>query len=254
MVRWLAHRYGFGTYIHFIKGYLNEETKKESDEVRKRLINLADGLQSKVYVDTIISPSYTSAIAQGIQLPGISGKGNNVILFEYNREHLENLNQMIENFSLLKAADLDICLLQSTLRGFGYHRQIHLWITSSDYENANLIILLGYILLGHPDWSKGSISVYSIHNDDDKEQKEERLNNLIRTGRLPISHKNVQLVRQEKGADYRISVNAHSKDADITILGFNDDELLSKKGDLFEGYDDIGNVLFVNAHKELRIT
>lgn len=253
MVRWLAHRYGFGTYIHFIKGFLNEETKKESEEVRKRLIKLAEGMYSKVYMDTIISPSYTSAIAQGIQLPGISGKGNNMILFEYNRDNHENLGQMIQNFSILKAADLDICLLQSTLRGFGYNKEIHLWITSSDYENANLIILLGYILLGHPDWSKGNISVYSIYEDDDKEEKEARLTNLIRSGRLPISSKNVQLIRQEQGADYRASINTYSKDADITILGFNDDELLDKKEALFDGYDEIGNVLFVNANKELRI-
>ena len=58
-----GHRYGFGTYMHFIKGYLNSDTKKRLKSPKK-LIAWARGSKSRVHLDTIISPSFTSAIAQ----------------------------------------------------------------------------------------------------------------------------------------------------------------------------------------------
>ena len=73
MVRWVAYRHGFGTYMHFVKGFLSEETQAEAKQAQAQLVKRARGNRSRVHLDTIISPSYTSAIAQCIQLPGISG-------------------------------------------------------------------------------------------------------------------------------------------------------------------------------------
>ena len=253
MVRWMAHRYGFGTYIHFIEGFLNSKTKSESVEVRKRLIKLSEGVKSRVYLDTIISPSYTSAIAQSVQLPGVSGKGNNMIVFEYADDERENIQQVVDNFKILRAVDFDICLLRSTHRGFGYEKNIHLWITSTDAENANLIILLGYILMGHPDWRNCNLTVFSIYHEDDRLEKEDRLKTLIKEGRIPISQKNIELVKLAPDQDYRLAVNENSGDADLTVVGFNDDELLERGEAIFNGFDKIGNVLFVNAFKPVNL-
>ena len=253
MVRWIAHKYGFGTYEHFIPGYLNEATKNEAESVKKRLITFAQGVNSRLYLDTIISPSFTSAIAQGVQLPGVSGKGNNMILFEYADSDKEPLTQMVNNYSILKASELDICLLRSTIRGFGLHQNIHLWITSTDYENANLIILLGYVLLGHPEWKKANLTVFTIYNSDDLKEKEERMFSLIKEGRIPISPNNVQFIRQNKDQDYRSAINQHSKDADLTIVGFNDENIQADSEQVFSKFGEIGNIMFVNAHKELNI-
>lgn len=251
MVRWLAHRYGFGTYIHYIEGFLNEETKTKAQEYKQRLITFSEDMHSRVHLDTIISPSFTSAIAQSVQLPGISGKGNNLMVFEYAEDDTSNLHQIVANQSILKAAELDICILKSTLRGFGYHKNIHIWITSTDYENSNLMILLGYILMGHPEWKDADISILSIFNDTEKENKEERLFKLIREGRLPISANNIQMIRQRVEEDHRVAINKHSVDADLTIVGFNDYDINAHGEKAFEGYEDVGNVLFVNANKEV---
>lgn len=253
MVRWIAYRYGFGTYIHFIEGFLNNQTKAEAGKVRKRLIQLAEGVNSRVYLDTIISPSYTSAIAQGVQLPGVSGKGNNMILFEYPETDETNLQHMIGNFGILKASALDICVLRSSMRGFGMKKNIHLWITSTDFENANLIILMGYMLLGHPEWRKAELSVFTIFNDDDRESKEARLMELIKSGRVPISPNNVKFIRQAESNNFKDVINERSKDADLTVLGFNDRDIQDKSSTFFEAYEQIGNALFVNAQRQLNI-
>ncbi|MCB0760169.1 MAG: hypothetical protein KDC12_01510 [Flavobacteriales bacterium] len=254
MVRWMAHTYGFGTYVHYIEGFLNAETRQKARRAKARLIELAEGLNSRVYMDTMISPSFTSAIAQSVQLPGISGKGNNLIVFEYTEHDQEALHQVIDNFSILKTAELDICLLRSSQRGYGYHRDIHIWITTADFENSNLMILLGYIILGHPEWEEGDISIYSICNGQNREAHEARLAALIKEGRLAISPNNVQLIEQEPGEDVFAIMNQYSIDSDLTIIGFEDDWIDNKEYNAFLRFKGMGNALFVNASNQLHIT
>jgi len=139
------------------------------------------------------------------------------------------------------------------MRGFGMKKNIHLWITSTDFENANLIILMGYMLLGHPEWKNAKLSVFTIFNDDDREAKEARLMELIESGRVPISPNNVQFIRQAASNNFKDVINERSKDADLTVLGFNDQDVQGKSTTFFEAYDELGNALFVNAHRELNI-
>ena len=101
-------KYGFGTHMHFIEGYLNRESHHKSIQTLSKLHSLAEGSKSKVYLDTIISPSFTSAIAQVIQLASISGKGHNLIVLEFERKNKEKLEQIISNHHLLTATDLDV--------------------------------------------------------------------------------------------------------------------------------------------------
>ena len=103
MVRWVAYRHGFGTYMHYIKGFLTEDTQRDARKP-SGTCETRPWQQEPCHLDTIISPSYTSAIAQCIQLPGISGKGNNLFLMEYAPDHPANRDQLLDNFSLLVAA------------------------------------------------------------------------------------------------------------------------------------------------------
>ncbi len=247
VMRWISYKYGFGTYIHFIKGFLNEETTKESKDVLARLIQLSAGNKSRVYLDTIISPSYTSAIAQVVQLSGISGKGNNLILFEFSRTDPGNLKEIRDNYNLVESAGFDICILNSSYKSFGYKTELHIWISPEDYRNANLMILLGYIILGHPDWKKGKIKIFALYPEESIEEKRKQLLELIKTGRLPISPANVSMVQFETGERKNV-IMKHSADADLTLIGFTS-EALKNTEELTEGYNDLGNILFVNANR-----
>lgn len=253
LLRWLSHKYGFGTYIHFIDGFLSKETYLESQNVMKRLLAQNENLKSKVYLDTIISPSYTSAIAQVIQLSGVSGKGNNMILFEFTTDEKESLNDAIQNYQLLRATEFDVCILRSTIKGFGYKKNIHIWIRASDFENANLMILLSYIMLGHPQWKNGVISIFSTYPPTEKEQTESKLLELISEGRLPISPSNIQLIPQLKEEKIDLIITKKSADADLTIIGYNSEHIEEESDVIFNKYPDLGNILFVNAYKEKRI-
>ena len=253
LLRWLSFKYGFGTYIHYIEGYLSKQTNGESKQVLTRLINLASGSKNRVYLDTIISPSYTSAIAQVIQLSGISGKGNNMILFEFSRTEPDSLKESLKNYALIQSTGFDICILNSSYKGFGYKREIHIWITSYDYENANLMILLGYIILGHPEWKNGIIKIFAIYNEPELAERREKLIDLIKSGRLPISPGNVELIIADDMKNTKEIIAEKSVDADLTIVGFRH-ELVKPKGiELFTGYENIGDILFVSSQKEKEI-
>ncbi|MDE3741710.1 amino acid permease [Maribacter polysaccharolyticus] len=253
LLRWIAHRYGFGTYIHYIKGYLSKETNQEAIRCKDQLIAMADESGSNVFVDTLVSPSFTSTVAQIIQLPGIAGKENNLLLFEYHKNHPDNLLDIVDNLGLIKSVNFDLIILASSERGFGLKKQIHLWICPYDFENANLMILLAYILLGHPDWKAATINIHAIFPEESINEERERLFLLIQTGQLPISPKNIEFIAQKSDKSIKQIINEKSKDADLTIVGFIEKAVEHLGMKAFEGYQDIGNVLFVNAAESKEI-
>ena len=254
LLRWISHKYGFGTYIHLIEGYLSKQTSKESREVLARLINMASATKNKVYLDTLISPSYTSAIAQVVQLSGISGKGNNMILFEFSRTEPEQFSRSLENYSLIHSTGFDVCVLCTSYKGFGDRQQIHIWITSHDYENANLMILLAYIILGHPEWRRGYIKIFSIYREREYDERKDKLLTLIKSGRLPISPGNVQLIPSDEKRNTKDLISEKSVDADLIIVGFRHEMIKAMGIEIFTGYADIGNILFISSQKEKEIS
>lgn len=249
-MRWISFKYGFGTYIHLIPGFFNEETNAESKIVLKKLINLAKGSKNRVFLDTIISPSYTSAIAQVIQLNSITGKINNLILFEFSRTDTGSMQYVIDNYDIIKSAHFDVCILNTSYKGFGYNKEVHIWITTKDYENAILMVLIAYILLGHPDWSKGFIKLFAVFPKEEKDAQEEQLYRLIGSGRLPISQSNINIIVNDEGENNTSTISKISVDADLTIVGFLREDIDKNEVDLFNQYNDLGNILFVSSDKE----
>lgn len=247
LLRWIAYRYGFGTYIHYIKGYLSKETNLEATRCKKQLIAMADLSESNVFIDTLVSPSFTSTVAQIIQLPGISGKENNLLLFEFHKNHPDNLHEIVDNLGLIKSVNFDLIILASSEREFGIKKQIHLWISPYDFENATLMILLAYILLGHPDWKKAVIVITAIFPENSINEEREQLFQLIQAGQLPISPKNIEFIAQKSAMSMKNIINEKSKEADLTIIGFNEKAVEHLGTRTFQDYEDIGNILFVNA-------
>ncbi|MCH2081299.1 MAG: amino acid permease [Saprospiraceae bacterium] len=253
LLRWISQKYGFGTYIHKITGYLSKNTHKQAKGAKERLIRMAESSSSNIYVDTLISPSYTSAIAQVIQLPGISGTDNNLLLLEYSKHQPENLQNIVDNFKLIKSIDFDVLILGSSERGYGFRDSIHIWITSNDYENANLMILLGYIMVGHKDWKNSQIKIFAIYPEETCMDERDSLFAIIEAGQLPISSNNIEVIPRKQSTDTMQIINEKSRDADLTIIGFRDELVKHNGTEVFKGYNNIGNTLFVNAAHQKEI-
>jgi hypothetical protein len=186
LLRWLSQKYGFGTYLHYVNGYLSHESSEEAAEIKKRIIRMAEATDSRIYVDTIVSPSYTSAIAQTVQFPGIAGTENNLLLLEFSKNQEDGLKDIVDNFKLIKSVDFNVGILGLSERGFGLKRSIHVWITRAHYESANLMILLAYIMTGHPDWQDAEIRLFAVFEESKLDEEKQKLYDLIETGSYPL--------------------------------------------------------------------
>ncbi|UII25158.1 amino acid permease [Fulvivirga maritima] len=252
-MKWISHRYGFGTYLHYINGYFSKDSYQKSQEQIRRLLKVTGSTRNKVFVDTLISPSFTSAVAQAIQLPSVSGKEVNMILFEFAKDNIANLTDIIDNFTMVKAAEFDICVLGSSDREFGFNNSIHIWLTPNDLKNSSLMILMGYIIMGHRDWKNAEIKIFAVVNEKEMSEQEEMLISMIKAGRLPISPKNIELIKHKLEVSTKEIINDKSQDADLTIVGFRAEAIKQRGAEVFKGYEGVGNILFVNASKEKEI-
>ncbi len=255
LLRWISHYYGFGTYIHYVKGLLNETTQQESKQKLEQLIQLSASSRAGIYVDTIISPSFKTAVAQIVQLPGISGMENNSMLFEFHEDDTKEIADIIEGCHLSSIVDYNICVLRSSERHFGYRKKIHIWLTPGDYRNANLMILLGYIIIGHPEWRGGEIELFAAFESHKLDNQVKQLNRLIDQGRIPISQKNVQKIPWDKKVrTYENLVCENSECADLVIMGFSLDKLTQESGEFFKRFPNIKDLLFVKAGQKIMIS
>ncbi len=253
LLNWISYKYGFGTFLHHIVGYYSKATVEQASKEHNKLINHINIPDSHVYVDTLISPSNTSAIAQAIQIPGIAGMENNMVIFEYDKGNPTNLHEIIDNFALVDSGDFDICILGSSNREMPYKNGIHIWINSFDTENASLMILLGFIISGHHDWKKGQIQIFNIYRPGELEKTKKAMDSLVLSGRLPISGKNVVLIAQEQNISSKAIIAERSSSAGLTLIGIREELLKREKEKLFEGYDELGTILFVHSKDQKTI-
>ena len=195
LLTWLCHRHAVGTYLHYIQGLLNPETYQESKKTLEKLIQLARDRANGVYVDTIISPSMRSALAQSLQVPGISGMENNAVLFEFSdQDPPEVLQEVYDGCVDAAATEMDIMVLRHSNVFFSNRDRIHIWLTWHDYKNASLMILLAYILIGHPDWSDAEIEILVAAPEERAAGEEAKIEETLATGRIPVSSRNVRIL------------------------------------------------------------
>jgi amino acid transporter len=250
---WLCARHGFGTYLHYLRGMLERSTYDESRELTARLVRKARHYPG-MFVDTVVSPSYRTALAQSLQIPGVSGMENNTILFDFHASATaDEVQEVVDSAVFASVADKNLLLLRDTDRFFGEHSSIHLWLTWHDAENATLMTLLAYILVGHQDWRKAEISVFAAFPPEEVGERRRQFEEMMEGGRLPIRKENVRFHSVSDGDSFRELVESSSGEADLVILGTTLERLRTHGRDLLTRHDALGDVLFVAAAERVVI-
>ncbi|MDR2130627.1 MAG: amino acid permease [Odoribacteraceae bacterium] len=247
LMQWLSYQHGFGTYFHFIEGYFSKQTHAAAREVLARLIKETGGRGSTLYIDTMISPSYTSAIAQVIQAPSISGMENNMVVFEYARGRVDELTRILENINLARAGDYDVCIFAAAASPPRPANGIHVWIRATDERNTNLMILLGYIIMAHPDWRRSQIKLFIMYASGESERVKAEVSERVAAGRLPITLANIEIITLPEDRTVGEVVRHHSSRAGLAIVGFREEIIRGDAVEFFGSFDAMGDVLFVNA-------
>ncbi len=248
MMNWICARYGFGTYLHFVQGRLDAEALAQSQSVHQRLLELGERYNSSVYLDTIISPSMRSALAQSLQLPGVFGMTNNTVMFEFSSHDPDKvLQDLVDNSLFAAASGMDQLILRHSDLYYGARKNIHIWLTANDEQNANLMILIAFIILGHRDWKGAEIAVFAAVPTEDVDERKASFTQLISQGRIPIAEKNVRFMPVDGIEAFIALVSHHSQEADLVILGSSPHSLKSKGIELLRKHPSLHDVLFVLA-------
>jgi hypothetical protein len=255
LLRWLCHRYGFGTYLHYIQGPLDEAGSRERRKARILLDKLRQSQRDNMlYMDVIVSPSLESAVAQALQVPGITGLENNSTLHELSihdpPEVAESVLMAVRYSALLRK---NVLVLRHGDVHFGERRSIHIWLTNNDGPSANLMVLLAYIILGHPDWEQAEINVFAALPRMEVGEQREQFTELVASGRLPISEKNIRFLPVNDLESYRYLVERHSTSADLVIMGVSEESLSEQGASAFQRHPSLSDVLFVRASQDVQI-
>ncbi len=254
LMDWLCHRLGFGTYLHYIPGILDRGTFREGREIQGRLVRTMEERRGGIFMATMISPSMASALAQSLQMPGVSGMDNNTVLFEFGvHDPPAVLKEVAAGLAMAGATPMNRLVLRHGDNFFGARQSIHVWLTWHDARNANLMILLTYILLGHRDWRGAEVSIFAAYPRKEVHERADELHEMITEGRLLISEKNVRVIPTDDGIDFQRLVEARSDAADLVLLGFTTPRLEQKGAELFQRFGALRDVLFVSAEEEIDI-
>jgi hypothetical protein len=247
MMRWISKKYGFGTYVHYHKGYYSKETKEAARNTMDQLKQITNTTKSNVFLNTLISPSNTNAIAQVLQQPGVSGQDNNMLLLEFEQGNDVWLQEIVENYNLIKTAKHDVAVLSISARGFARQKEIHVWIKREDVQNANMMILMAYIISAHSEWKKSQIKIFAAFPAETMQQEKDNLIELTSSGRLPISSLNITVLELTEETNIKELIVQNSNRADLTLIGFHESRIKSSGMEVFKGYDGLGNIMYLNT-------
>ena len=254
LLRWICHRHGFGHFIQFFHGNYSFPDEIDARVHVDELIQRTEISRAGIFVDTLICPTFQLAIAQTLQMPGISGLPNNSILFEFDQENIDEINDIGQGARLAMNSMFNVLILRSTKYRFGYRSSIHVWVTEENLMNAPMMLLLAYIIVGHPEWRRAEIQLFVCFDSVDAEREADRLSAWMREGRLPISAQNVTSVSCSNGQALEQEVTHHSSQADLVIAGVTGENLEPEAvTQTLRRYAGANDVLFVHSIERIAI-
>ncbi len=254
LLRWICHRHGFGHFIQFFHGNYSFPDEIDARVHVDELIQRTEISRAGIFVDTLICPTFQLAIAQTLQMPGISGLPNNSILLEFDQDNPDEINAVGQGARLAANSMFNVLILRSTKYRFGYRSSIHVWVTEDNLGNAPMMLLLAYIIVGHPEWRRAEIQLFACFDSQDAEREADRLSAWMREGRLPISAQNVTSVSCSNGEALEEEVTHHSSQADLVIAGVTGENLEPEAvTQTLRRYAGANDVLFVHSIERIAI-
>lgn len=76
---------------------------------------------------------------------------------------------------------------------------------------------------------------------------------LVKTGRLPLTEKNIKIIKKEANLSNKKIINSYSKNAGLVLIGIREEMVKHDKELVFTGYDEIADTLFVHSKEEKSI-
>ena len=254
LLRWISHHHGFGHFVQYVEGEYTLDTARQAHTEVRNLIGQTEATGAGVYVDSLVSRSFPLALTQSLQMPGISGLPNNCLLLEFSRVRKEEIAESVEGARIAVNTGFNALILRSTSHRFGYRSSIHLWLTEDTFDSARLMLLLAYIIVGHPEWKRAEIEVFECFDLSSGERQTNDLARLLRQGRLPISEQNRTTIGYRSDEELENEVSQRSSRADLVIAGISAATLRGGDADrALSRYQSTNDVLFVSGVERISL-
>ncbi len=253
LLRWICHRHGFGQFIQFSEGDYSFSSEVAARLSVDGLIQRTEISKAGIFVDSLICPTFQAALAQTLQMPGISGLPNNCILLEFDKDSPDEIKEVEQGALLAANSMFNILILRSTKYRFGYRSSIHVWVTEETLANAPMMLMFAYIIVGHPEWKRAEIELFGCFDSTEAGREVDKLSTLMTEGRLPISTHNVTPVSCSVD-ELEEEVFHRSSQADLVIAGLKADSLEPcAVADALRHYERANEVLLVHSSEQISI-
>ena len=253
LLRWICHRHGFGQFIQFSEGEYSFSSEVTARLGVDELIQRTEVSRAGIFVDSLICPSFQLAIAQTLQMPGVSGLPNNCVLLEFHQDNPEEIKEVEQGARLAANAMFNVLILRSTKYRFGYRSSIHVWVTEDTLANAPMMLMFAYIIVGHPEWKRAEIKLFGCFDSTEAGREVNKLSTLMTEGRLPISTHNVTSVSCSVD-ELEEEVFHRSSQADLVIAGLKADSAEPRPvADALRHYERANEVLLVHSSEQISI-
>ena len=253
LLRWICHRHGFGQFIQFSEGEYSFSSEVAARLSVDELIHRTEVSRAGIFVDSLICPTFQLALAQTLQMPGISGLPNNCILLEFDKDSPEEMKEVEQGARLAANSMFNVLILRSTSYRFGYRSSIHVWVTEETLADAPMMLMFAYIIVGHPEWKRAEIELFGCFDSTEAGKEVDKLSTLMTEGRLPISTHNVTSVSCSLD-ELEEEVFHRSSQADLVIAGLKaDSDEPRPVADALRHYERANEVLLVHSSEQISI-
>ena len=247
VAQWLSQGRGIVTFFQLLTGEFDQIANAGRRERARRNIQKyirEEGLTA--FAEAEIVPNFMNGALTVVQAHGIGGLEANSTLLGWSRTPGGRAEQM-QLVRRLNHLNKNVLMLHTDpLRGYGQKRIINVWWKGRG-ANADLMLLLAYIIKQDPAWSGSNIQLLRIiDHEQGRESTKDHMLALLKEVR--VSADPIVIIRDEKEKSWSEIIAENSLAADITLLGLeipdaeNAEAYAENMNDLVEK---VGSVLLV---------
>lgn len=217
LAEWLSIGRGLVTFTQLITGRTAELNKPLlRRRAQERIRSYIEDRRMAAFAEAHAVPSFAEGAVSVMQAHGVGVLESNTVLMGWSNtpEGRKVLMRVLRNMADLRKSVL--FLRVDPERGFGAHKTIDVWWGGRG-GNADLMLLLGYLITRHADWNQSQLRLSRIiEHEAGRGQTRSHAEALLDEVRVDATPR---IIVRSPGTTVNDLLGTHSADADLSILG-----------------------------------
>lgn len=219
MAQWLSRGYGIVSFFQLLVGDVDHLAPRQLRTVARRQIQTFIREQNMAaFAEVDIVDDFYAGVVTVAQSHGVGGLKPNTVLMGWSGTDGGRVQALRLLATLTNMEKSVLFLHHDEIRSFGNRKLIDVWWRGRS-RNAELMLLLAYIISQHPTWHGASIRLLRVlHREEGRKHTEIHLRALLERVRVRAEPVVVVTAQDES---FRETVETWSAQADLTLLGLH---------------------------------